>query len=643
MAVAETHVISYDVNTQSFTPDAIAALPGDTVVWEIDGTPPPGMTFHFASGTDCQADGFFFNPPNDLQFEVPFHAGSIPFFCDPFCNAQGVIHVDTGGDTLHVPKEHATIASAIDAANDGDLIQIASGTYYEHDLQLSAKAITIRGELNADGLPAVTIDAQQKGRVLTCTGPAAARPLIESIAFTGGAIAGTGGALVCDAEWLLVRNCTFIGNQSFIKGGAIYASCNPNPPMGGPGPSFAGCTITGNTAAIGGGGIFSSNNRAQLRHCIVGQNSTESGAGGGVSFAGKVGGGMSVYSSIVCGNFPDQLVGVWPDDESCVAGTCQTDDDGSPIGCQIDDDGILYVPSEYETLASAFATVIEGNTIVIEAGTYLLEESDELYAKGMSISIIGETNADGTPAVIIDGQGAAYGIGIGYGDGTSVIENLHITRCLDPIVLQGCVANVTNCVIQECYAYYGAIVCSSTISELKNCVITGNQGTFCGGVQVIDNAGAATSLTMIDCVIEGNYGTYPFYAVGGVSLYNGHTVMSGCSVRDNQGGGLGGVGVLEDATATIVHSTVCGNIGYDSDPTQVYGEYTDKGGNTISEECPVACAGDIDGDGVINVNDLLMLIGAWGTCDGCPEDIDENGVVNVNDLLIAIAAWGTCE
>ena len=54
------------------------------------------------------------------------------------------------------------------------------------------------------------------------------------------------------------------------------------------------------------------------------------------------------------------------------------------------------------------------------------------------------------------------------------------------------------------------------------------------------------------------------------------------------------------------------------------------------------CPGDVNGDFVIDVTDLLIVIGNWGPCNpgGCPGDIDNNGVVNVLDLLGVISLWG---
>jgi hypothetical protein len=55
------------------------------------------------------------------------------------------------------------------------------------------------------------------------------------------------------------------------------------------------------------------------------------------------------------------------------------------------------------------------------------------------------------------------------------------------------------------------------------------------------------------------------------------------------------------------------------------------------------CAEDVDGNGEIATDDLLLLLAAWGPCPGCPEDVDGDGVVGTTDLLALLAAWGPCE
>jgi hypothetical protein len=54
--------------------------------------------------------------------------------------------------------------------------------------------------------------------------------------------------------------------------------------------------------------------------------------------------------------------------------------------------------------------------------------------------------------------------------------------------------------------------------------------------------------------------------------------------------------------------------------------------------------GDVNGDGVVDADDLLFLLQAWGPCPEppvqCPADFDANDVVDTADLLILLAHWG---
>lgn len=48
--------------------------------------------------------------------------------------------------------------------------------------------------------------------------------------------------------------------------------------------------------------------------------------------------------------------------------------------------------------------------------------------------------------------------------------------------------------------------------------------------------------------------------------------------------------------------------------------------------------GDANGDGVVNVEDLLIVLGQWGTA-GPEGDVNFDGIVNVEDLLMVLANW----
>ena len=57
----------------------------------------------------------------------------------------------------------------------------------------------------------------------------------------------------------------------------------------------------------------------------------------------------------------------------------------------------------------------------------------------------------------------------------------------------------------------------------------------------------------------------------------------------------------------------------------------------------VSVPGDLNGDGVVNTSDILILFANWGhcpNCNNCPADFDGNCVVNTNDLLFLFSHWG---
>ena len=52
-------------------------------------------------------------------------------------------------------------------------------------------------------------------------------------------------------------------------------------------------------------------------------------------------------------------------------------------------------------------------------------------------------------------------------------------------------------------------------------------------------------------------------------------------------------------------------------------------------------SGDVNGDHIVNTEDLLLLLADWG-CAGasCPGDLNGDGGTNTADLLLLLAGWG---
>ena len=190
--------------------------------------------------------------------------------------------------TINVPSDQPTIAAAIAASHDGDLIKIAPGIYNEHSLNPGGKAITIQGTLNGDESLATTIDAQQNGRVFEITSGETSATVIQSLIMTGGQqppLSADGGGIYCDNSSPTITGCTIKGNTADFGGGISCDNSNP---------TISGCTISGNTADIYGGGIY----------CFI-SNPT-------------------INGGTVCGNTPTQIDGPYTagQPEPVIAPTC---------------------------------------------------------------------------------------------------------------------------------------------------------------------------------------------------------------------------------------------------------------------------------------------------------------------------------
>ena len=62
---------------------------------------------------------------------------------------------------------------------------------------------------------------------------------------------------------------------------------------------------------------------------------------------------------------------------------------------------------------------------------------------------------------------------------------------------------------------------------------------------------------------------------------------------------------------------------------------------STSDDCgDPTVPGDVNGDGIVNVSDILAVMDAWGPCDGCSADLNNDGIVDVVDLLEVVGNWG---
>jgi hypothetical protein len=68
---------------------------------------------------------------------------------------------------------------------------------------------------------------------------------------------------------------------------------------------------------------------------------------------------------------------------------------------------------------------------------------------------------------------------------------------------------------------------------------------------------------------------------------------------------------------------------------------TVNGDGLFMLQCPW-CPEDLDLDGLIDVDDLVAVLLAWGGDGANGTDVDGDGIVGVDDLAAVLLAWGPC-
>ena len=205
---------------------------------------------------------------------------------------------------LNVPRQYPTIEAAISASQDGDVIEIAAGTYAPSaTLSTGGKAITIRGAVGADGSPLTVVDGQNARRVIQCDTNEGANTRFENLVITRGT-ASNGGGMYLSYSSPTVTNCSFESNSAtstYGRGGGMYLFNSS--------PTLTNCSFESNSATISGGGMYSLN------------ASTSN---------------PTLTNSVLCGNMAPtspQIYGAWTDGNgNCINDFC--------IECDADGDGV---------------------------------------------------------------------------------------------------------------------------------------------------------------------------------------------------------------------------------------------------------------------------------------------------------------
>jgi len=362
----------------------------------------------------------------------------------------------------------------------------------------------------------------------------------------------------------------------------------------------------------------------------------------------------------------------------------------------VDDDG----KADFDNIQAAIDAASKGDEIMVMPGTYTGSDISVINPNGIQVRIY---SSDGPGTTIIDGEDSRRGIECSSGETSGLIlEGFTITRGIllgNPgggLYCKNASPTFIDCTFESNTAGTngGGAHCSNGAPTFTNCrfisnvanrgagvntfrsAVTFNGCTFAGntasswggGLYSYDTSSTGTALQLTDCTFEDNTSV----SGGGIFCNFASHVISDCffihNIANDAGGGIfntnssspiilncefrlneaisdtgGGIRSVISSNPEIGDSYFCsnyhnsGNIG-----GNIWGSYEDLGGNQELKQCPL-CQGDINGDGIVEVNDIIAMISAWGCTTCSAEDVNENGIVEVNDIIIAIANWGPCE
>ncbi len=231
-----------------------------------------------------------------------------------------VVHPDGTGDV-------ATIADAIAAASDGDVVELTDGVFTgpgNRNLDFLGKAITVRSQTG--DRDACILDCETDGvgldRAMSFVTGEGAGTVVESITIRNGYAGGSGddgrgGAMFCNGAGPTIRDCVLESHEAVLAGGAVYCrnattrfedthvvDCTAG--SGGAmwihlsSVTLDGCTLEGNVSDVFGGAMGWNSSTGTIVGSVFVDNGSPSGRGGALRLS--TGADVAIATSTFVGN-----------------------------------------------------------------------------------------------------------------------------------------------------------------------------------------------------------------------------------------------------------------------------------------------------------------------------------------------------
>lgn len=285
--------------------------------------------------------------------------------------------------TLNVPAQYGTIQAGITAAQPGDVVLLADGTYTgvgNATLDFGGKSITVASQ---NGAAKTIIDCQKqpgvRGVLFHSGEPAGAK--LQGVTITNG-VNGPGAGIEIIGSSPTITGCVLTGNSTGGPGGGLFANSSSHPVItgcafinntAGSGGGMeadghvvvTGCTFTGNTAGnVGGGALFTSNDGVGsiVTGCTFTSNINSSYGGGGVYSATSF---TSFTNCVFIGNIcynPDPSVGGGGFDGAGVLANCTFTSNTASAGAAVFSSGGTTIVTNSILFGDSGSEVVLGST-----------------------------------------------------------------------------------------------------------------------------------------------------------------------------------------------------------------------------------------------------------------------------------------
>ncbi len=402
---------------------------------------------------------------------------------------------------------YPSVQSAVDAANPGDVIKVAAGTYTglnarpRRDLDNTgvvtqvvyiSKTVTIQGgytttnwvtsDLTAN---VTTLDAQGQGRVLYITGNIS--PTIEGLRLTGGNANGLGG---------------------FQNGGSA------------------------------GGGVYVVSATATVnRNLIISNTAGYYGHGGGVHFDGVDGSSFTLTDNTIVGNiagFGGGIVirrsfGAVVSNNTIMANTAEERGGGMYLGTARFFNRLVAANMAEEHGSGLY---LEGVVSMLSGNTFI---SNTAYSNGGGLELTGPATLSGNTFIFNTAYGNGGGLSLYYGNPNPILNG--------------------NIIMTNTAYGGGGLFLFESSATLNNNALVANTAKYGGGLY----------LEVSDAALSGNTVAGNSADDGGAEyLHLSSSTLVNNFITDNQANKLGsGLHIISYSSARLLHNTIARNTGGD--------------------------------------------------------------------------------